>query len=45
MRVLEDVSGGEVITRQGWVPAKVLKDTSASEEKGRDLHALAARRQ
>ncbi|XP_061385571.1 obscurin isoform X3 [Danaus plexippus] len=41
VRVLEDVCGGEVISRKGLVPAHVLKE----ERPERDQIALAARRQ
>lgn len=45
MRVLEDVAGGEIHSRQGWVPARVLKDQHSGEEDERDKLAHAARRQ
>ncbi|CAG9580924.1 unnamed protein product [Danaus chrysippus] len=41
VRVLEDVCGGEVVSRKGLVPAHVLKE----ERPERDQIALAARRQ
>ncbi|XP_047985115.1 obscurin isoform X1 [Leguminivora glycinivorella] len=42
VRVLEDVDAGEIRSRQGLVPARVLRDTRAAE---RDTTASAARRQ
>nr|XP_037866814.1 obscurin isoform X5 [Bombyx mori] len=42
VRVIEDVSGGEITTRQGLVPASVLHEKQTSED---DQTALAARRQ
>ncbi|KAJ8735221.1 hypothetical protein PYW07_006841 [Mythimna separata] len=42
VRVIEDVQGGELRTRQGYVPAQVLKEKQTAE---RDLNAMAARRQ
>uniref|UniRef100_A0A2A4JMB9 Hemolin n=1 Tax=Heliothis virescens TaxID=7102 RepID=A0A2A4JMB9_HELVI len=42
VRVIEDVQGGELRTRQGYVPAHVLKEKQTAE---RDQTALAARRQ
>ncbi|XP_050346623.1 obscurin isoform X3 [Nymphalis io] len=41
VRVVEDVQGGELCTRQGYVPAHVLKEKVPE----RDQTALAARRQ
>nr|XP_026492682.1 obscurin isoform X6 [Vanessa tameamea] len=41
VRVVEDVQGGELCTRQGYVPADVLKEKVPE----RDQTALAARRQ
>ncbi|XP_035445105.2 obscurin isoform X5 [Spodoptera frugiperda] len=42
VRVIEDVQEGELRTRQGYVPADVLKEKQTAE---RDQTALAARRQ
>ncbi|XP_063549020.1 obscurin isoform X3 [Cydia strobilella] len=42
VRVLEDVDAGEIRSRQGLVPASVLRDTRLAE---RDTTASAARRQ
>ncbi|CAH0694872.1 unnamed protein product [Spodoptera exigua] len=42
VRVIEDVQEGELRTRQGYVPAEVLKEKQTAE---RDQTALAARRQ
>nr|XP_049692291.1 obscurin isoform X2 [Helicoverpa armigera] len=42
VRVIEDVQGGELRTRQGYVPAHVLMEKQTAE---RDQTALAARRQ
>ncbi|XP_061708256.1 obscurin isoform X3 [Cydia pomonella] len=42
VRVLEDVDAGEIRSRQGLVPARILRDTRAAE---RDTTASAARRQ
>ncbi|XP_026730318.1 uncharacterized protein LOC113495666 isoform X1 [Trichoplusia ni] len=42
VRVIEDVQGGELRTRQGYVPAQVLEEKQTAE---RDQTALAARRQ
>ncbi|CAB3239518.1 unnamed protein product [Arctia plantaginis] len=42
VRVIEDVQGGELRTRQGFVPSDVLEEKQTAEK---DLNALAARRQ
>ncbi|KAG6445947.1 hypothetical protein O3G_MSEX004176 [Manduca sexta] len=42
VRVIEDVQGGELRTRQGYVPARVLQEKHSLE---RDQTSLAARRQ
>ncbi|XP_075991763.1 obscurin isoform X5 [Anticarsia gemmatalis] len=42
VRVIEDVQGGELRTRQGFVPSDVLQEKQTAE---RDQNAMAARRQ